>query len=68
MDDPALVERLMKASSPNENGKIAFTKVLPKKNSPSSQLPAYMDTSLLLFLWDWRGLYKKDAAIRDGRK
>jgi cell division protease FtsH len=34
MNDPALVERLMKASSPNENGKIAFTKVLPKKNSP----------------------------------
>ena len=34
MDDPGLVERLMMASSPNENGKIAFTKVLPKKNSP----------------------------------
>jgi cell division protease FtsH len=42
MDDPALVERLMKASSPNENGKIAFTKVLPKKNSP-----------LLSFLLTW---------------
>lgn len=34
MNDPALVERLMKASSPNVNGKIEFTKVLPKKNSP----------------------------------
>jgi cell division protease FtsH len=42
MDDPALVERLMKASSPNENGKIAFTKVLPRKNSP-----------LLSFLLTW---------------
>jgi cell division protease FtsH len=42
MDDPELVERLMKASSPNENGKIAFTKVLPKKNSP-----------LLSFLLTW---------------
>jgi len=42
MDDPTLVERLMKASSPNENGKIAFTKVLPKKNSP-----------LLSFLLTW---------------
>ena len=42
MDDPGLVERLMKASSPNENGKIAFTKVLPKKNSP-----------LLSFLLTW---------------
>lgn len=42
MDDPGLVERLMKASSPNENGKIAFTKVLPKQNSP-----------LLNFLLTW---------------
>jgi cell division protease FtsH len=42
MNDPALVERLMKASSPNENGRIAFTKVLPKKNSP-----------LLSFLLTW---------------
>ena len=42
MDDPSLVDRLMKASSPNENGKIAFTKVLPRKNSP-----------LLSFLLTW---------------
>ncbi len=42
MDDPALVERLMNASSPNENGKIVFTKVLPKKNDP-----------LLSFLLTW---------------
>lgn len=42
MDDPGLVERLMKASSPNENGKIVFAKVLPKKNSP-----------LLNFLLTW---------------
>ncbi len=42
MNDPALVERLMKASSPNENGKIAFTKVLPRKQSP-----------LLSFLLTW---------------
>lgn len=34
MNDPGLVERLMNASSPNENGKIVFTKVLPKKNDP----------------------------------
>jgi cell division protease FtsH len=42
MNDPAFVDRLMKASSPNENGKISFTKVLPKKNSP-----------LLSFLLTW---------------
>jgi cell division protease FtsH len=42
MNDPGLVDRLMNAPSPNENGKIAFTKVLPKKNSP-----------LLSFLLTW---------------
>ncbi len=42
MNDPGLVDRLMNASSPNENGKIAFAKVLPKKNSP-----------LLSFLLTW---------------
>jgi cell division protease FtsH len=42
MDDPSLVERLMKASSPNESGKIEFNKVLPKKQSP-----------LLSFLLTW---------------
>lgn len=42
MDDPSIVERLMNASSPNENGKIVFTKVLPKKNDP-----------LLSFLLTW---------------
>ncbi|MBN2635657.1 MAG: ATP-dependent zinc metalloprotease FtsH [Prolixibacteraceae bacterium] len=42
MDDPGLVERLIHASSPNENGKIVFTKVLPKQNSP-----------LLNFLLTW---------------
>ena len=42
MDDPVLVDRLMKASSPNENGKISFAKVISKKNSP-----------LLNFLLTW---------------
>lgn len=42
MDDPGLVERLLNASSPNESGKIAFTRVLPQKQSP-----------LLSFLLTW---------------
>ena len=42
MADPTLVERLMKASSPNDTGKISFTRELPKKNSP-----------LLNFLLTW---------------
>jgi len=51
MDDPALVERLNKASSPNESGKIAFTKVLPRKQSP---LLSFLLTWILpsvLFYW-----------------
>lgn len=47
MDDPGLVDRLMKASSPNENGKIVFTKVLPRKNSP---LHSFLLTWILPFI------------------
>jgi cell division protease FtsH len=47
MDDPSIVERLMNASSPNENGKIVFTKVLPKKNSP---LLGFLLTWILPFI------------------
>lgn len=47
VDDPALVERLMNASSPNENGKIVFTKVLPKKNDP---LLGFLLTWILPFI------------------
>jgi cell division protease FtsH len=47
MDDPALVERLINASSPNENGKIVFTKVLPKKNDP---LLGFLLTWILPFI------------------
>ncbi|MDD4141230.1 MAG: ATP-dependent zinc metalloprotease FtsH [Bacteroidales bacterium] len=34
MNDPLLVENLTKADSPNESGKIAFDKTIPKQNSP----------------------------------
>jgi cell division protease FtsH len=47
MDDPALFERLMNASSPNENGKIIFTKILPKKNDP---LLGFLLTWILPFI------------------
>jgi hypothetical protein len=64
MDDPALVERLMKASSPNENGKIALP-VLPKEFT-SSQLPLTWILPLL-YSMGLVSLYK-NAAIRDGRR
>lgn len=34
MDDPGLVERLSKASSPSETGHIVFTQEIPHENSP----------------------------------
>ena len=34
IDDPRLVDRLLEAQSPNENGKIAFTRIVPRENSP----------------------------------
>lgn len=33
-NDPQLVERLLDADSPNENGKIAFNQIVPEENSP----------------------------------
>ena len=33
-NDPQLVDRLLHASSPNDNGKIEFTQIVPRENSP----------------------------------
>ena len=38
VEDPGLVDRLLEAASPNENGKIAFTQVIPQENSPMLNL------------------------------
>lgn len=51
MDDPVLVDRLMKASSPNESGKISFSKVLPKKQSPLLSFLLTWILPLVLFYW-----------------
>ncbi|WP_417015964.1 ATP-dependent zinc metalloprotease FtsH [Alistipes sp.] len=34
IDDPELVDRLLAADSPNEDGKISFSQVVPQENSP----------------------------------
>lgn len=34
INDPQLVDRLLKAKSPNEDGKVAFTEIVPEENSP----------------------------------
>lgn len=33
INDPQLVDRLLKAKSPNEDGKVAFTEIVPEENS-----------------------------------
>ena len=33
-NDPQLVDRLLKAESPNKNYKITFTQIVPRENSP----------------------------------
>lgn len=34
INDPQLVDRLLKAKSPNESGKISFNQIVPQENSP----------------------------------
>lgn len=34
INDPQLVDRLLKAKSPNKDGKVAFTEIVPEENSP----------------------------------
>lgn len=34
VNDPQLVDRLLKANSPNPDGKIAFNQIIPEENSP----------------------------------
>lgn len=34
VNDPQLVDRLLKADSPNPDGKIAFNQIIPEENSP----------------------------------
>lgn len=51
MDDPNLVDRLKNASSPNENGRISFTKVVARKNSPLLNFVLTWVLPLLIFIW-----------------
>ncbi len=55
VDDPQLVDRLLKASSPNENNSIEFTKVIPKENSPLLNFLLLWVLPALFFIavWKW---------------
>jgi len=51
MDDPDLVNRLIEANGQGENGKISFTEIIPKQNSPMVNfLLLWILPGLLLYL------------------
>jgi len=58
INDPELVNRLLSARSPNENGKIAFTKTIPRENSPILNLLLMWVLPVLFFYIIWRQMSK----------
>lgn len=56
--DPELVDRLMSAESPNETGKIVFTKTIPQENSPILSFLLMWILPGLFFYLIWRQMAK----------
>lgn len=54
INDPDLVERLLAAGSPNEGGKIVFTKTIPRQNSPILSFLLMWVLPGLVFYLIWR--------------
>ncbi len=54
--DGNLVERLLAADSPNENGKIVFTQSIPRENSPLLSFLLMWVLPALLFWVVWRSI------------
>lgn len=54
MNDPQLVERLLQAESPNENGQVMFTQIIPRENSPILSFLLMWVLPALLFWIIWR--------------
>ncbi len=58
IDDPQLVNRLLEAHSPNENGRISFNEVVPEENSPILNFLLMWVLPGLLFYMLWRQVGK----------
>ncbi|MDY3069876.1 MAG: ATP-dependent zinc metalloprotease FtsH [Parabacteroides sp.] len=56
VNDPSLVERLLKAHSSNETGKIKFNKQIPKENSPLTDFFLMWIMPALVFYLIWWGM------------
>lgn len=63
-NDPQLVERLLDADSPNENGKIAFNQIVPEENSPILNFLLMWILPGLIFYIIWRQTSKTIIAVR----
>lgn len=58
INDPDLVERLLNAESPNEKGKIIFTKTIPRENSPLMNFLIMWVLPGILFYLIWKQMGK----------
>lgn len=58
INDPELVDRLLEAGSPNETGKIAFTKTIPRENSPLLSFLLLWVLPGLIFYFIWKQMAK----------
>lgn len=54
INDPQLVDRLLEAKSPNEDGKISFNQVIPQENSPLLNFVLMWVLLGLIFYLIWR--------------
>lgn len=54
VNDPQLVDRLLRAKSPNKSGRIEFTKTLPQKNSPLMDFFLWWVLPALIFYAIWQ--------------
>ncbi len=66
MNDHDLVNRLLNANSPNENRKIAFTRVIPKENSPLINFLLLWILPGVIFYMIFRSLSKRLATGAKG--
>lgn len=66
MDDANLVDRLLAADSPNENGKIEFSETIPRENSPVLNFLLYWVLPGAIFFFLWRSAMKSMRGRMDG--
>ena len=65
--DPGMVERLLKAPSPNPNGKITFNRIIPHENSPILNFVLMWVLPGLCFYLIWRQAGRSiQARLKDG--